>query len=467
MRWIERRKRPLAYMSGLCLDWHRVSILGMGCWRGRLTPSNSNLSSFCRGMTVTSSISHRNAISGGVKPGGSGNAMISTRVGVGALVVRSRVTQTRRSVFGSSQNKVRHFSMARCLLSPTHQNSHPSYAHCGELRKATMPSLSPTWVFPIALLASASVSRVWFTLVSKHVPEPYLVSFAESVETLVFTGLIEVRMRSSMFPKHKDIAGMTIAGIQKSQLRQACKSSTPNCSTSTSELETDRSRYLVSLLLNRVLGDCETSSLRILNAGAICFVFLLAYDILQTLHNRRSLIQNTRGHNDSIVKQEVMNDIHSALNISLFPPLLFFSGLYYTDTMSTLVVLLSYDVFLKSAKGKGSFRWNLSLVVIGVVALFFRQTNIFWVTVFPAGLAVVDALKTNSPKLTGAANRDALIILKRSWSEGHVFDCPVQDADLQGIHIDFNTLSRIDIDTHKTILYSLYLPVSLPFTSLS
>jgi hypothetical protein len=30
-------------------------------------------------MTVTSSISHRNAISGGVSPGGRGNAMVATR----------------------------------------------------------------------------------------------------------------------------------------------------------------------------------------------------------------------------------------------------------------------------------------------------------------------------------------------------------------------------------------------------
>jgi len=51
-------------------------VIMAGCWRGRHTPRSSSPSSLCRGMTVTSSISQRNAISGGVSPGGRGNAML-------------------------------------------------------------------------------------------------------------------------------------------------------------------------------------------------------------------------------------------------------------------------------------------------------------------------------------------------------------------------------------------------------
>jgi hypothetical protein len=40
------------------------------------TPSNSRLSSFWRGITVTISISQRKATSAGVRPGGRGNAMV-------------------------------------------------------------------------------------------------------------------------------------------------------------------------------------------------------------------------------------------------------------------------------------------------------------------------------------------------------------------------------------------------------
>ena len=42
----------------------------------RLTPSSWSPSSRWRGITVTSSISHRNAVSGGVKPGGNGRAIV-------------------------------------------------------------------------------------------------------------------------------------------------------------------------------------------------------------------------------------------------------------------------------------------------------------------------------------------------------------------------------------------------------
>lgn len=40
-----------------------------------LTPNKSRLSSRCRGTTVTISISHKNATSIGVRPGGKGKAM--------------------------------------------------------------------------------------------------------------------------------------------------------------------------------------------------------------------------------------------------------------------------------------------------------------------------------------------------------------------------------------------------------
>lgn len=42
----------------------------------QLTASSSSPSSRWRGITVTISISHRKAVSGGVKPGGSGKAIM-------------------------------------------------------------------------------------------------------------------------------------------------------------------------------------------------------------------------------------------------------------------------------------------------------------------------------------------------------------------------------------------------------
>jgi alpha-1,2-glucosyltransferase len=91
--------------------------------------------------------------------------------------------------------------------------------------------------------------------------------------------------------------------------------------------------------------------------------------------------------------QTSLIDAHTALNISLFPPLFFFSGLYYTDVLSTLVVLAAYTTYLNQRRTQNYLISSLVTVNIGVLALLFRQTNIFWVAVFPAGLAVVDTLK--------------------------------------------------------------------------
>lgn len=61
--------------------------------------------------------------------------------------------------------------------------------------------------------------------------------------------------------------------------------------------------------------------------------------------------------------------------------------------MSTLVVLAAYSTYLSQRGTQNYFLSSLMTINIGVLALLFRQTNIFWVAVFPAGLAVVDALK--------------------------------------------------------------------------
>lgn len=128
----------------------------------------------------------------------------------------------------------------------------------------------------------------------------------------------------------------------------------------------------------------------------------------------------------------IILDAHSALNIALFPPLFFFSALYYTDVVSTLIVLLSYSTFIKKQTVAGSvFEW-INAVYIGVVAVLFRQTNIFWVAVFPAGMAVVDVLSENHNNRASSGARNLAAVLKNSWSEGMIYDCAVQNAGYEG-----------------------------------
>jgi hypothetical protein len=39
-----------------------------------------------------------------------------------------------------------------------------------------MPSLVQTWALPVAFLATVNISATWYNVVSKEVPDPYLVS---------------------------------------------------------------------------------------------------------------------------------------------------------------------------------------------------------------------------------------------------------------------------------------------------
>ncbi|KAF2035367.1 hypothetical protein EK21DRAFT_54280 [Setomelanomma holmii] len=127
----------------------------------------------------------------------------------------------------------------------------------------------------------------------------------------------------------------------------------------------------------------------------------------------------------------IFSDANTALNIALFPPLFFFSALFYTDVMSTLIVLLSYSVFLKGKAAPPSVLADFSVVILGVLALLFRQTNIFWVAIFPAGLGVIDALKAAAPSSASLATQSPSEVLKKSWGEGYVHDSSVEDASPQ------------------------------------
>lgn len=89
----------------------------------------------------------------------------------------------------------------------------------------------------------------------------------------------------------------------------------------------------------------------------------------------------------------------TGINVGLFPVLFFFSALYYTDPSSTLVVLLAYANHLTRVGTKQpSFLNDVYSLVLGITALTFRQTNIFWVVVYMGGLEVIHAIKALNPE---------------------------------------------------------------------
>jgi alpha-1,2-glucosyltransferase len=119
----------------------------------------------------------------------------------------------------------------------------------------------------------------------------------------------------------------------------------------------------------------------------------------------------------------------SAANIWLFPPLFFFAGLYYTDVQSALWVLLSFQAYLRYENdGFQSFSEAISLIRFGIIALCFRQTNIFWVAVFPAGLGIVSVLKQFAQKATYVHSVGFWDVCQASWNKSALYDPRVEDA---------------------------------------
>lgn len=126
--------------------------------------------------------------------------------------------------------------------------------------------------------------------------------------------------------------------------------------------------------------------------------------------------------------------IHTAINIALFPVLFFFSGLYYTDVISTCIVLVAYLNHLrrlKDVQGQPSILNDLYTIFLGVFALFMRQTNVFWVVFYMGGLEAVQALRElpvayEQPALDTWVDQARFFFWKSSI--GSIHDPPLQDA---------------------------------------
>ncbi|XP_061920578.1 dol-P-Glc:Glc(2)Man(9)GlcNAc(2)-PP-Dol alpha-1,2-glucosyltransferase [Entelurus aequoreus] len=133
--------------------------------------------------------------------------------------------------------------------------------------------------------------------------------------------------------------------------------------------------YLVSVGIIKPLvrladlpGDvlCSTAMLRFINLLFNGGILYLLYRLVCRLHPK----EKTR---------PAARRILSALSLSTFPVLYFFNFLYYTDAGSTFFVLFAYLMTLHGC--------HKASALLGVGAIFFRQTNIVWVA-FCAGTLV-------------------------------------------------------------------------------
>lgn len=125
--------------------------------------------------------------------------------------------------------------------------------------------------------------------------------------------------------------------------------------------------------------------------------------------------------------------LHSACNAALFPLLFFFSGLYYTDVISTTVVLGAFLNHLGRVRcRRSSISNDIFTISLGILALLMRQTNVFWIVVYMGGLEAVHAVKTLNP---GRTDQPPVTTLRKQLeyfacrcSAGDIHDLPLSRA---------------------------------------
>ncbi|RAK99165.1 phospholipase D/nuclease [Aspergillus ibericus CBS 121593] len=171
----------------------------------------------------------------------------------------------------------------------------------------------------------------------------------------------------------------------------------------------------VALFLRGSPTELTPDALRATNVAATAVALPLR---LQTLLDRLRRTRNTRPSGAWLS--------HTVLNICLFPPLFFFSGLYYTDILALLVVIEAYNWDLKRSQGAFAPLQTLVFIVLGLVALAFRQTNIFWVAIFLGGLQVVRRLRLSSKRCESSGFAD---VAKAGWMN-ELYDPFVSEATI-------------------------------------
>ncbi|KAI1660663.1 glycosyltransferase family 59 protein [Daldinia decipiens] len=156
--------------------------------------------------------------------------------------------------------------------------------------------------------------------------------------------------------------------------------------------------YILTILETRLSGlACSVYSLREFN------VKIISYLIIAVVASRAQLRQLGTASNAPTSNLYSVDSFWTGINVTLFPVLFFFSGLYYTDVLSTFVVLLAYINHLgRMYSDNPSTASNVRTIFLGLLALSVRQTNIFWVVVYMGGLEIVHAIKTLCPETTAA-----------------------------------------------------------------
>ncbi|KAI1373958.1 glycosyltransferase family 59 protein [Hypoxylon crocopeplum] len=217
------------------------------------------------------------------------------------------------------------------------------------------------------------------------------------------------------------------------------------------KLTTPPGLYALTILANKLSGfPCSVYYLRLFNAEVISYLALAA------IISRVRLEQPSTG-GAQVLRQYSTYAIWTGINVALFPVLFFFSGLYYTDIISTFVVLLSYTNHLhRVSRDRNSLANNVYTVILGLLALCMRQTNIFWVVIYMGGLEVVRGVKTlrSEPVATPAFATLSQQISFYAWrySLGDIHDPPLSLTSPIDLVLCVGSISIAAIYNIRTII---------------
>ncbi|KAI0016378.1 glycosyltransferase family 59 protein [Xylariomycetidae sp. FL0641] len=229
--------------------------------------------------------------------------------------------------------------------------------------------------------------RQWLRYISKHAPEPYLDEVFHIPQAQVYC--------EGRYEEWDD------------------------------KITTPPGLYGLTILFHRVMGlSCSVYNLRIFNVDIVSYL-ALAITIGRYRLDQLASVKLSPGFPTYA--------IGTGLNVALFPVLFFFSGLYYTDPASTLVVVLAYTNHLaRFNQASPSIINDFYTLCLGLLALCMRQTNIFWVAVYIGGLEVVHGLRAirpapaEIPKFTTLADQAKFYVWR--YSLGDIHDPPLHDT---------------------------------------
>lgn len=160
--------------------------------------------------------------------------------------------------------------------------------------------------------------------------------------------------------------------------------------------------YVWHSILARVHGAKAGASLSTQDLRSDGLVIWLALQavvwLYQKLERRGNKSSGKSGYDVRRSDGEGESDAGKTWAIMSFPLIFFFSGLYYTDVWSAFTVLATMCAWRASSQSSGAVRSMLQVlqVMLGLVSLGSRQTNVFWVVVFTGGLQAIETVSVRA-----------------------------------------------------------------------